>query len=383
MIIDIRAPEEQEGTKSVFKSWLKRQGDPVRANEPIAELETDKVAVEIASPADGVLAELLVEPDAEIEPGALLGRIAEGEADEAPAPVAPKAEAPRARVSQDGSRLPPGIRKLLADNGLGAAEVPTGGGRLTREDVEAEIARRAADDSVTRVPQDGVTRVPQDGVTRVPHDSMRRRIAEHMTHSVTVAPHVTAVFEADFSAIIAHRSAQDPKPTFTAYFVKAAAMAMAAAPAVNGRWFDDRVEIHRDVNIGVGTALGDKGLVVPVIQRAQALSLEEIAARLNDLTARAREGTLAPGDVRGGTFSISNHGTSGSLVATPIIINQPQAAILGIGKLEKRAVVRDDQVVIRPMAYVTLTIDHRMLDGHQTNAWLTRFVQVLETWQAG
>jgi 2-oxoglutarate dehydrogenase E2 component (dihydrolipoamide succinyltransferase) len=383
MTIDIRAPEEQEGTKSVFKAWLKRQGDAVRANEPIAELETDKVAVEIAAPGDGVLAELLVEPDAEIEPGALLGRIAEGEVHGAAVPAAPKAEAPRARVAEDASRLPPGIRKLLADNGLAAAEVPASGARLTREDIEAEIARRAAGAGIARVPHDGIARVPQDGIARVPHDSMRRRIAEHMAHSVNVAPHVTAVFEADFSAIIAHRNAQAVKPTFTAYFVKAAAAAMEAAPAVNGRWFDDRVEIYRDVNIGIGTALGDKGLVVPVIPRAQALSLEEIAERLNGLTARAREGTLTPADMRGGTFSISNHGTSGSLVAAPIIINQPQAAILGIGKLEKRAVVRDGQVVIRPMAYVTLTIDHRMLDGHQTNAWLTRFVAVLETWPGG
>ena len=159
---------------------------------------------------------------------------------------------------------------------------------------------------------------------------------------------------------------------------------MKAAPAINSRWHDDRLEIFDDVNIGVGTALGDKGLIVPVIQRAQTLSLKDIAPRLDDLTERARTDKLSRADVQGGTFTISNHGVSGSLFATPIIINQPQSAILGVGKLEKRVVVREvggvDAIQIRPMAYVSLTIDHRVVDGHQTNAWLTRFVELLESW---
>ncbi|MBV9993540.1 MAG: 2-oxo acid dehydrogenase subunit E2 [Alphaproteobacteria bacterium] len=385
---DILAPTEQEGTKSVLKAWMKKVGDAVAADEPILELETDKVAVEIAAPAAGVLAEILVEPDAEVEPGMVLGRIADGAA-EKPVEKAMaqgagvslgKAAPAAAAASGAATRVPPGIRKLLADHGLSESDIL---GPLTREGIQAEVERRAKGGA----PGAGGTRTDAAplgpapaGVTRLPHDSMRRRIAQHMTHSVTVAPHVTAVFEADFSAIIAHRAAQAPKPTFTAYFVKAAALAMDAAPAVNGRWFDDRIEIYDDVNIGIGTALGDKGLVVPVIQRAQTLSLADIANELQRLTAAARDGALTPADVRGGTFSISNHGTSGSLVATPIIINQPQAAILGVGKLEKRAVVRGDRVEIRPMAYVTLTIDHRMLDGHQTNAWLAKFVSVLEGW---
>lgn len=366
---DILAPTEQEGTKSVLKTWLKNVGDAVAADEPILELETDKVAVEIAAPAAGVLSEILVEPDADVEPGTVLGRIADAAAKPAEQTAAPAAERtmPKRAAAATASRIPPGIRKLLADHGLNESDID---GPLTREAIQAEAERRAKGGAAPA------------GVTRVPHDSMRRRIAEHMTHSVTVAPHVTAVFEADFSAIMAHRSAQAAKPTYTAYFVKAAAIAMEAAPSVNGRWFDDRVEIYEDVNIGIGTALGDKGLVVPVVQRAQTLDLFQIASELQRLIRAAREGALTPGDVRGGTFSISNHGTSGSLVAAPIIINQPQAAILGIGKLEKRAVVRGDRIEARPMAYVTLTIDHRMLDGHQTNAWLTRFVSVLEGWPA-
>ncbi|MEO6255182.1 MAG: 2-oxo acid dehydrogenase subunit E2, partial [Sphingomicrobium sp.] len=173
---------------------------------------------------------------------------------------------------------------------------------------------------------------------------------------------------------------------YTAYIVKAAADAMAVAPAINGRWQEDRIAISPTIDIGVGTALGDKGLVVPVVKDAGGLSLEQIGLKLDDLTARARNGTLNGGDVSGGSFTISNHGVSGSLLAAPIILHQGQAAILGIGKLQKRVAVReadgDDAIVILPMAYVTLTIDHRVVDGHQTNAWLTRFVELLEKWPA-
>jgi 2-oxoglutarate dehydrogenase E2 component (dihydrolipoamide succinyltransferase) len=382
MAVDIVVPAEQEGTTAVVKNWLKRIGEKVRVNDPVVEIETDKVAVEIAATADGVLAEILLDSGAEVEPGTVLGRIAGGVA----ATVEAKREAPAARASATVARvqsdqLPPGIRRMLAEQGLEAGDVPTKGARLTREDVQAFVEARA-----------GAAPGPASaGVTRVPHDSMRKRIAEHLSQSVRVAPHVTAVFEADFSAIMAHRNAHKAafekagaNLTFTAYFVAACVAAMKVAPAVNGRWFDDCVEIYDDVNIGIGTALGEKGLIVPVIHKAQTLPLLDVAKRLSDLTERARAGKLSPADVRDGTFSISNHGVSGSLIASPIIINQPQSAILGVGKLEKRVVVREaggtDKVEIRPMAYVSLTIDHRVIDAFQTNAWLTRFVETLETW---
>ncbi len=379
-MVDIVAPEEQEGTRSVLKTWLKKPGDAVRVNDPIAELETDKVAVEIAAAGDGVLSEILIEEGADVEPGALLGRISD-----VPAPSIdhamqasvqkPAAPIPAPAISQANAQLPPGIRRLLEEHGFKASDVPVSGARLSREDIFAEVERRA--------------KAPAAGVMRVPHDSMRKRIAEHMARSMQTAPHVTAVFEADFTAIAANRAAHKDafakdgaNLTFTPYFVAASVAAMKAAPAVNGRWFDDRIEIYDDINIGIGTALGEKGLIVPVIRRAQTLSLLEIAKQLTDLTERARAGKLAQSDVQGGTFSISNHGVSGSLIAAPIIINQPQVAILGVGKLEKRAVVRGDAIQVRPMAYVTLTIDHRAIDAFQTNAWLARFVEALETWPA-
>jgi 2-oxoglutarate dehydrogenase E2 component (dihydrolipoamide succinyltransferase) len=271
------------------------------------------------------------------------------------------------------------VRRLVRERGIDPAAIAGSGrgGRLTRADVAAAIERRCLG----------------GGSRKVPHDRMRRQIAEHMVRSVTVAPHVTAVFEADFSAVVAHREATKAALaakgiglTYTAYIVAAAARAMAAAPAVNSRWHEDHLELFDDVHVGVGTALGEAGLIVPVIRRAQALELEAIAGQLTDLTARARAGNLTPADVQGGTFSISNHGVSGSLVAAPIIINQPQSAILGVGKLEKRVVVREvggaDAIQIRPMAYVSLTIDHRVIDAVQTNAWLARFVEILEAWPA-
>jgi 2-oxoglutarate dehydrogenase E2 component (dihydrolipoamide succinyltransferase) len=201
------------------------------------------------------------------------------------------------------------------------------------------------------------------------------------------------MFECDFSAIIAHRERHKAawakkgiKLTYTAYIVAAAAEAMKVAPAINSRWHEDRLELYDDINIGVGTALGDKGLIVPVLRGVQNLNLKGIAADLDELIERARTEKLTAQDVKGGTFTISNHGVSGSLFATPIIINQPQSAILGVGKLEKRVVVREiggvDAIQIRPMCYVSLTVDHRVVDGHQTNGWLSRFVELLETWPA-
>ncbi|MGH6876710.1 MAG: 2-oxo acid dehydrogenase subunit E2, partial [Rhizomicrobium sp.] len=295
---DIVVPAEQEGTKAVLKTWLKKPGDPVRVDEPVVEIETDKVAVEIAATADGVLAEILVEPGVDIEPGSVLGRIAEGVAptDKAMSAgagtTAPAAQIPK--PSSDVAQLPPGIRRLLAEHNLKPDEIPVGGERLTRQDIEAEVARRA--------------RASTKGVKIIAHDSMRRRIAEHMAQSVRTAPHVTALFEADFGAIIAHRDAhkaafaqEGANLTFTAYFVAACVAAMKAVTTVNARWFDDRIEIFDDINIGVGTALGEKGLVVPVIHRAQTLSLLEIARRLSELTEKGRTGKLAPADVQNGT----------------------------------------------------------------------------------
>ena len=387
-MIDVRVPDEQEGTKAVVRAWLKQVGDLVAVNDPLVELETDKVTQEVPSPAAGVLSEILLERDAEAVPGALLGRIeaagspAQAGVQEAKPVAALKKETPdgapgpRPAPGNGEERLSPSVKRALMQHKLDPTALTGTGraGRLTREDVDRAVAG------------DG-TKVAVAG--DIPHDRMRLRIAENMVRAVSEAPHVTAMFEADFSAIVAHKAglaAKGVKLSYTAYLVKAVAEAMAVAPAINGRWEDDRIAIVPTINIGVGTALGDKGLVVPVVKDVGALGLEAIGARLNDLTARARSGQLTGGDVSGGSFTISNHGVSGSLLASPFILHAGQAAILGVGKLEKRVVVRDvggqDAIVNRPMAYVTLTIDHRVVDGHQTNAWLSRFVDILESWPA-
>jgi len=227
---------------------------------------------------------------------------------------------------------------------------------------------------------------------RVPHSPMRKRIAERMVESLLhTAPHVTTVFEADLSAVIAHRAAhkdefqrQGVSLTFTAYFLAACVDAIREVPEANSRWTDDALIVPDTINIGVATALEGKGLVVPVVRNVQGLGLFEIARELGQVVERAREDKLTPADVRDGTFTISNHGVSGSLVATPIIINQPQSAILGVGKLEKRPVVvsenGDDRIVIRPRCFITLTLDHRVMDGHRANRFLQVLVNRLENW---
>ena len=396
-MVDVRVPDEQEGTKAVVRAWLKQVGDAVAENDPLVELETDKVTQEVPAPVAGVLAEIVLQTDADAMPGALLARIeTAAAADNSKASVPSGAEAPdvaRERASNSmptngdaETRLSPSVRRACQQHGIDASRIVGTGrnGRVTREDVDRAVASAT---TVSEGPP-STAQPRQFSALDIPHDRMRVAIAENMVRAVADAPHVTALFEADFSAVAAHKAAlaaRGTKLSYTAYIVKAAAEAMAVAPAINGRWETDRIAISPTIDIGVGTALGEKGLVVPVVKNAGARTIEQIGVCLDDLTHRARDGKLERSDVSGGSFTISNHGVSGSLLASPIILHQGQAAILGIGKLEKRVVVREiggqDAILVRPMAYVTLTIDHRVVDGHQTNAWLTRFVEILENWQ--
>ncbi|HEV8611908.1 MAG TPA: 2-oxo acid dehydrogenase subunit E2 [Gemmatimonadales bacterium] len=367
-------PDQSEGSTHEIGQWLKRVGDPVRLDEPVLEIITDKVTVEIAAPAAGVLAEILKEAGERVEKGELLGRILlTTAAPESPVPSAPT-EGPTVRPS-NGLELSPAVRRLIEEKGLDATKiVGTGrGGRIAVQDVEAYL--KAAREPGSR----GTRGVPS---RRVPHSPQRKSIAEHMVRSMQTAPHVTAVFEADLTRVSAHRNAlQGERVTFTAYFVRAAVAALQAVPEVNSRWHADGLELFEDCNIGVAVALDAGGLIVPVLHRAQALDLLETGRRLNDLAARARAGKLEPREVQDGTFTISNHGVSGSLLAAPIVINQPQSAILGVGKVERRPRVNaTGGIEARPMAYVTLTIDHRGLDGFQANAFLTRWVETVEQW---
>jgi len=378
--IEVIVPVNEEGTRATVLRWYKAIGDSVAKDEPLVELETDKVTVEVPAPASGTLAEILKHPNDEVQPNEVLARLnpatasltATAPATGDSASASATAAAPIGAVA-DGP-LSPAVRRLLKEHALTPAQIDGSGrdGRITAQDITRHVSGDAHG-------------------SRVPHTSMRRRIAEHMARSVALAPHVTTLFEADMTQVLAHRDRhsaeferQGARLTLTAYFVAACARALRAHPEVNASFEEDALALHADCNIGVGTALGSGGLIVPVIHCAQQLDLLGVALKLGQLVAAARAGKLAPEDVRGGTFTISNHGVGGSLLAAPIIINQPQVAILGIGKLERRVCVVEkeglESIGVRSMCYLTLTIDHRALDAFQANAFLSRIVATLEQW---
>jgi 2-oxoglutarate dehydrogenase E2 component (dihydrolipoamide succinyltransferase) len=400
--IEVRAPaEETEGTRLQLLRWLKQVGDSVEANEPLIEIETDKVTVEVAAPGAGVLREILKHEQEELVPGELLARLepsgsagavalAAAPATAREAPRAAPGSAARAAGRAASGALSPAVRRLLSEHGLTAADVAGSGqdGRVTVEDVlRAAAGRSPAAPAVERPPAPATA----PGVRRVPHTPVRRRIAQHMVESLHSAPHVTTVFEADLTKVLADRAARREEfarrgaaLTLTAYFVQAAVAAIRAVPEANARWSDEVLEIYEAIHVGIATAVEGTGLLVPVLHDAGARDLFATAQGLDELVRRARAGQLTPADMRGGTFTISNHGVSGSLLAAPIIINQGQAAILGVGKLEQRPVVMQtangSELTARPRCYVTLTLDHRVMDGHQANRFLEVFVGRLSDW---
>ena len=419
--VDVLTPADREGTEAVVLRWFKRVGDSVTQHEPLLELETDKVTVEVPAPASGTLAEVLRKESDSVEPGAVLGRIAPGIAASQRAAPAPSLAVAAKRESADEGLLSPAVRRMLTEYGLKPSQIPGTGkdGRITAQDVarylethsgtppqRAEPPVRVTREAGTQSPAARTSEPPaqparasaaESPVGRafasrhIPHSAIRRRIASHMVASMSAAPHVTTLFEVDMTRVSAHRErhaaqfeARGAKLTFTAYFVAAAVKALQAVPEVNSTFHADTLELFSDCNIGVGTALGNEGLIVPVIHRAQTLDLLGIAARLNELVVAARNGKLSPDAVRGGTFTISNHGVSGSLLAAPIVINQPQVAIMGVGRIERRLTVQQvdgvDAVSVRPMCYVTLTVDHRALDAFQANAFLSSIVATLQSW---
>src|SRR5688572_1828354 len=347
-LIDVVLPPDQvEGTRSQVQRWLKAVGELAKRHEPLVEIETDKVTVEVPSPADGVLAEIVAGEGAAVEPGAVLARLRAAAAAEAQATVTAGPSSPagpaatRTQPARGSGAMSPAVRRLLGERGLTAAQVKGSGegGRITVEDVLAARLDAAASATLPRA------RAPEPagaGERVVPHTPMRRRIAAHMVESLLhTAPHVTNVFQCEMSAVLADRAARKAdferrglSLTLTAYFVAACVDALRAVPEANARWSEEAILLSDRMDIGIATALGDRGLVVPVIRDAGALDLAGIAGALGDLVEKARNEALTPADLKGGSFTISNHGVSGSLLAAPIVINQPQSAILGVGKLE-------------------------------------------------
>ena len=416
-ILDITlSAEQREGTKAVLQQWLVSVGDTVKADQPVAELETDKVTMEVCAPGDGTVKELLIETGDEVEDDIILGRIDQtsesGVANKIKAEQIAKS-APNAKETKPADKenpetnesarhkIGPAVRRLLNEHSLDIEQIAGTGknGRVTRHDVicyleDPDSRKRSIKTPSSKTQNHTQIEYPASNLPsqHVPHTAMRKGIAKHMVDSLLhTSPHVTSVFEMNMSNIIEHRKwhkkeymDKGVKLTFTAYFLAACVTAIRQVPQVNARFHENSLEVFNDINIGVGTALGDDGLIVPVVEKVQDKDLFEIAKALHAQTEKARSGKITPADMKNGTFTISNHGVSGSLFAAPIIINQPQVAILGVGKLEKRVVVIEedgkDKFIAQPMCYVSLSIDHRALDAFQTNKFLSVFVETIENW---
>ncbi len=404
--IEIRFPaDQQEGTEATVAHWLVKEGDRVAQHDPVVEIETDKVIIEVAAPETGLIANIKIQQDEEVNPDDVLcilntDSASDSDQGSTPAPArqamqSPQPEIPSGKSEVNKDRLSPAVKQRVLQHNLDVSSI-TGsgrGGRITLKDVEVLLASQSSQSETMM--KDTPTQSLSDSLADpqiIPHDKMRQRIAKNMVASLLhTAPHVTAIFEADMTAVMRHRAAnrgsyanRGAPLTLTVYFIAATIAAIRKVPLINSCWHEDHLEVFQHINIGIGTALGDQGLIVPVLKNAQDMDLASIATGLADLTSRARDGKLRPEDVRGGTFTISNHGVSGSLIAAPIVINQPQSAILGVGKMEKRVKIKEidgeDVISIRPMCYVSNTIDHRVVDGFQSNAFLTELVRNLEHW---
>ncbi len=389
MSVKVIAPLIGEGVEELsLVAWKKKPGESVAEGESLVELESDKVVTEVPSPASGTVAQLLAAEGDRVRAGATIAVIED---------AAEIGAAPPSAIEATAGFLSPVVRRIAAERGVDpSAVVGTGaGGRVTKEDILAFVAAREAGPSAgaaagTPAGAGGAAH----GATRAerrPHSSLRRRIAERMIDSQRTSAHVLTVAEADLSAVVAHRAAnrdgfagEGVKLTLSAYFVSVLARSLRRFPMMNSSWTDDGMLIHPEVNIGVAVSLGDGGLIVPVVRKADELGLIETAREIDRLAAAARAGELNGEDVRGGTFTLTNYGTTGSLVAAPII-NQPQIGILGTGTLQKRPVVITsdsgvDSIAIRPMVYLSLVFDHRALDGEAASGFLRSVKEGLEGW---
>jgi 2-oxoglutarate dehydrogenase E2 component (dihydrolipoamide succinyltransferase) len=427
----ITLPEMGEGViEGTLARWLVKEGDRIEQYAPIAEVETDKVTTETTSEAAGTVLKLCVNEGETVPVGTVLAYIGEpgesvsenGDSEKAketkrgdakpalePQPAPALAKQTEGTGSYTG-RISPVVGRIAAEHGIDLGRVAGTGrdGRVTKEDVLAYIETMEATASsptavdpavefrkepepvpvapITPIVKPATPPAVDGAVDLLPLTNIRRSIAEHMVRSKHTSPHVTTVFEFDFSTVAAHRRAlkdvfarDGVRLTFTAYIVAATVQALKAHPMVNSSWSDEGILLRRDINIGMATAIDD-GLIVPVIKNADGLNLLGLARTINDLADRARSKQLRPDDVKGGTFSITNHGTTGSLFATPII-NQPQCGILGVGAIEKRVKVIDDAIAIRPLAFVSFTFDHRILDGASADKFVSTIKQQIEGWR--
>ena len=378
-----------EGT---ILEWRKAVGDPVAADETICDVTTDKVDVEIPCPAAGVLARILAEPGQAVPVGEPIAEIDTGDAPDQPrgeslSPGERKAPSDNEEVDRSGF-VSPVVRRMADEHRVDLAKVEGHGvgGRVRKKDLLAhletgeEAPERPLHTESPYMPETPAPESDANGVARrKPMSTMRKAIADHMVRSIQTAAHCTTIVEVDFSAVAARReelkatyAGKGVPLTYLAFVARAVVESLEEYPALNASVDCDEIVYHPDVNLGIAVSL-DEGLIVPVIPKAQRLSLEGIAAAIADVASRAREGQLAPDEVQGGTFIITNPGQFGAVLATPII-NQPQVAILDLEAIVKRAVVVDsdagDSIAVRPMGFLPMSWDHRALDGAEAARFL-------------
>lgn len=402
MCADIVVPTLGESvTEATVAKWYKKEGDAVKKDETLVELETDKVTLEVNAPDNGVLEKISSKEGSSVQVGAVLGSIKSGAAPAASAPAPKPAEAPKAPAAspapapaaqqpeqytsdqQDATnkKNPPAVEKLLAENPqVLPGNVPGTGkdGRLTKGDVLGAVANPP----VAAAPKVATASGPRE--QRVKMSKLRQAIARRLKESQNTAAILTTFNEIDMSNVMALRNQYKDdfekkfgiKLGFMGFFVKAAVNALKEIPEVNAQIDGDELiyKNYYDIGVAVGT---EQGLVVPVVRNADQLSLAEIEMEIGRLATKAREGTLSMSDMSGGTFTVSNGGVYGSLMSTPII-NPPQSAILGMHKTEERPVVVGGQIVIRPMMYVAMSYDHRIIDGRESVTFLKRVKEGVE-----
>ncbi|WP_053377997.1 dihydrolipoamide acetyltransferase family protein [Nitrospira moscoviensis] len=372
MATDIIMPQLGESiAEGTVVKWLIPAGGSIEKDQSLLEVETEKVSLEIPSPATGVLSEILVKEGETVPVGALLARIERTP----PADVINRVGGVVVRQMEPApageEHHSPAVRQLAKQHGVDLAQVKgTGaGGRVTKNDVLDFIAQRGAQGTVA--PGGGE---PSMGEEIRPLTQMRKTIAERMVQSKQTSAHVATFFEADFSSVAKFREGRDL--TYLPFVVRAVTKALRDVPIVNSAWTEHGIIIKKDLHIGIATALED-GLLVPVVRHADRKGLSQLAKEIVDLAERARSKKLSPEEVQGGTFTITNHGGFGSLFSTPII-HQPQIAILGVGAIQKRAVVTNDAIAIRPMGYLSLSFDHRVIDGATADQFMAKVKHYLE-----
>lgn len=389
--VDVAVPAMGESvSEGTLSSWMKQPGDKISKDDILVEIETDKVAVEVPSPVDGVLSEVLVAEGETVSIGTVIAKIAAGEgaAAAAPAPTAaapaPTATAPAAAPA-GGAPVAPSVRRIAAENGVNPADIPGSGkgGRATKGDALAYLEKKPMD-TPAMSSTSGIPRATGPREERVKMTRLRQTIARRLKEAQDTAAMLTTFNDVDMTNIMEMRKAYKDnfekrhgvKLGFMSFFVKAVVNALQEIPAVNAE-IDGTDVIYKnfyDIGVAVGT---EKGLVVPVVRDCDALSLAGIEAAIGDYGRKARDGQLTMEDMQGGTFTISNGGVYGSMMSTPIL-NPPQSGVLGMHRIEQRPVAINGEVVIRPMMYLALSYDHRIVDGKEAVTFLVRVKEALE-----